>query len=375
MLQLQTNKIPHPPPQSTRPTSGSARKIRLPSSIKNSVNIQDSKPNNIGLLAQTNFRESTNDDDNDQKQPYNKSNYSNDSNILNESINDLIQVLKSNQNNNSNLSKTTILASNTTNGKLSEIPNLDDSGNTTVYSFSSKPKPVTLFNSNNNNISQNDSSNISTSSTKNYDYRKYASSHQPLQSNSSIHLSASNKTNSLHQNILSFVKDSLNENENNFYNTETKLTGDQQVHYENLMDSFEARMLQEMKAEMESSKSKNNSNNTVATKSSSSSSAVSVKNNPRSKNQPYQKSPDVDYIERMQREVSGLQSPFSDDNNHTTSEKYNFDAVTSSIEDTTTSLSKRAINRKTKVEESNNYQDEMDVSLLSNLPGKSINFK
>ena len=35
---IQTNKIPHPPPQSTRPTSSSARKIRLSSVVKNNSN-------------------------------------------------------------------------------------------------------------------------------------------------------------------------------------------------------------------------------------------------------------------------------------------------------------------------------------------------
>jgi hypothetical protein len=88
-------------------------------------------------------------------------------------------------------------------------------------------------------------------------------------------------------------------------------------------------------------------------------------------------SPDVDYIQMMvQREVSLTSPAFSEISDaQTTSEKYNFDAMTSSIEDTTTSISKKTSTRRTKPDEINNYQDEMNSSLLSNLPAKSINLK
>lgn len=302
---IQTNKIPHPPPQSTRPASTSVRKIRLPSAVKtnNNNNFPQSDLSKThtqnSLLKQTNF--SDDDTQNTQisksiiKTTYNKANYSNPD--------DLIQILKPNK---------------PSNGKYAEVTNLDDSANTIVYSFASKPKPVQQ------------ASNGSVSA-KAYDFRKYTST-------------------STLSSKLPILKDSLNPVESK------ELTGDNLNN--NLMDSFEARMLQDMKAEMESNNNNNNSNSTQK-----------VSN----ENLDLKKSPDLDYIEKF-KETSGLQSPMSDDN-QTTSEKYNFDVMTSSIDDTTTSLSKRAVNRRTKVDESNNYQDEMNVSLLSNLPAKSINFK
>ena len=40
LLVIQSNKIPHPPPQSTRPTSTPARKLRLSSAVKNNQHKQ-----------------------------------------------------------------------------------------------------------------------------------------------------------------------------------------------------------------------------------------------------------------------------------------------------------------------------------------------
>lgn len=147
---------------------------------------------------------------------------------------------------------------------------------------------------------------------------------------------------------------------------------------EDLMDSFEARMLQEMKAEMEAEKQltnqrgsdarKNGSTTTTTsgvgshsshttTASSKSKKKTTKENsiNPEEQNMTENdhrllvdanggdvvdaegNSPDM-----ARRGSSGMQSPWSDDQ-QTTSEKYNFDAMTSSIEDTTTSISKKAV--------------------------------
>ncbi len=54
------------------------------------------------------------------------------------------------------------------------------------------------------------------------------------------------------------------------------------------------------------------------------------------------KSPDAEYFENIRLEANGIHSPMSDDNNPT-SEKYNFDAITSSIDETTTSISKKTV--------------------------------
>ena len=188
---------------------------------------------------------------------------------------------------------------------------------------------------------------------------------------------------------VSFLKDSLNplpNNESNqnlkyfsLNNFENNNLGENQSFYNDLMDSFEAQMLQHMKAEMESdsktsSKTKTSAINSSNSNNNGNSKANSVhKNNSKKSfanpllpskqetdaykkisNTPEnikqtliknQRSPDADYVEVMQREASGIQSPLSDDYNPTTSEKYNFDAMTSSIEDTTTSLSKKTVRK------------------------------
>ena len=179
---------------------------------------------------------------------------------------------------------------------------------------------------------------------------------------------------------LSFLKDSLNTPCYATINESSNIAENQNNFYNDLMDSFEAQMLQDMKAEMESdsktsSKAKTststshatNSNarsamapnhiankksvqNTVSTEQRTQSRTDSARlvdtkshaNEAPSLMKVNQKSPDVDYVEAMQREASGIQSPLSDDYNQT-SEKYNFDAMTSSIEDTTTSLSKKTV--------------------------------
>ena len=58
-LLIQSNKIPHPPPQSTRPTSTPARKLRLSSAVKNTQQKQSvSNPKEtarIGIYKCVNF--------------------------------------------------------------------------------------------------------------------------------------------------------------------------------------------------------------------------------------------------------------------------------------------------------------------------------
>lgn len=44
---IQSNKIPHPPPQSTRPTSTPARKLRLSSAVKNNQKKQSDISENL----------------------------------------------------------------------------------------------------------------------------------------------------------------------------------------------------------------------------------------------------------------------------------------------------------------------------------------
>lgn len=432
---LQTNtKIPHPP--ATRPANTSARKIRLSSAVKSSNlqeannqaanNTNNSKPNAFNPSVYAGGGDSSNEEDihnnssktlfefnalnnayplsstakfGDASSVSSKPNFSsnNESSGFNESMSDVLQIIKSNppppSNNANNLNYINkplqpIQPSSSKNNINSSETNLDDSSNTIVYSFSSKPKPVSVTNKDNQL-----NSTLNTNTNKTYDYRKYLSS-----GISSAASSAQNNTSKheLNENNLSYMKDSLNNNtnplrkSNKFENSSLvgasgATAGDNHLVYNDLIDSFEARMLQEMKAEMDSdNKPANNvnspsfntngkinkktaSNNGIGSKPAVSSPLADhigkFKNEVKNERNTYfdtrgklnpnvnefankinQKSPDADYIAAIQREASGLQSPLSDDYNHTTSEKYNFDAMTSSIEDTTTSLSKKTVN-------------------------------
>ena len=146
---------------------------------------------------------------------------------------------------------------------------------------------------------------------------------------------------------------------------------------EDLMDSFEARMLQEMKAEMEAEKQLTNQRGSDARKNGSTTTTTSGVGShsshtttASSKSKKKTKENSINHEEQNMKEndngllvdanggdvvdtegnspdmarrgSSGMQSPWSDDQ-QTTSEKYNFDAMTSSIEDTTTSISKKAV--------------------------------
>ena len=346
-LFLQTNKIPHPPPQSTRPltTSTPARKMRLSSAVTKTQQ-QNQQPVLQPHRPYVGGGESSNEEDmqNSSKtlidySPFknkklskpstetNKPNIFQSSSMINENITDLIQALKSEN----NKSKT-----NPTEGIYSQRPplslksdNLNKKGDTeettnktNVYSFSSKPKAVAGLNNKDNQHSI-----LSTGSSyanKVYDYRKYASSsgtskqNHVMNENSNPKFILSNTIN-LDENkntandlLDSIVKDSLN------------IDAEPRPVYDEVMDSFEANMLRELKAEMESSSTQGTG------------SKVSAKKPVNSPHLP-KRSTGGD-IEDM----SGNQTPLSDDYNQT-SEKYNFDAITSSIDDTTTSLSKKTV--------------------------------
>ncbi|RNA36566.1 hypothetical protein BpHYR1_036434 [Brachionus plicatilis] len=313
-------KIPHPPPQSSRPISSSIRKIRLPITMNKNHKIH----NNLTCL---NSLEVKNEDNCSEFTALTDSKSTISNNILNESINDLIKVLKSNSNVKDPINSQTSLPSSE---NFSEITNLDDSGNTIIYSFSSKPKPVSFDSNHLPSITQKSrkkTNNIKThNSSKNssYDFQKYSNN-----------LSLTN----------GFLKNCKN---HDLFDKKS------------LIDSFEAQMLQEMRAEMENS----NKNSDI----------LQIELHENEDYSKIIKSPDIEYFEAFQRGLSDLSNPLEEIQ---TSEKYNFDVLTSSIEETSTSYSKKnsfKYNSKTKIEEVNNYQDEMNISLLSNLPAKSLNF-
>lgn len=182
-LIIQSNKIPHPPPQSTRPASTSARKLRLSSAVKNNQqkHLSEQKPvpssnqtyklTNIGggessneedminssktLIEYAPFRNkrsniSKNEQNNDIQEPMasklldkNNSLDFNSSN-LNEHIVDLIEALKAeNQNQDSALAKPKRPPLSQKNNNLKGDPG---DGNNVNYSFSSRPKPAPFVN-------------------------------------------------------------------------------------------------------------------------------------------------------------------------------------------------------------------------------------
>lgn len=118
---------PHPPIQFPKPISSKFRKKR---------------PLKFGKYDQKeNFTSQKNKNKNDcfefNLEP--KSRLSNS--FLDESINDLIRLLKSNSNKNDlNASESSFQSTE----NFSEFTNIDDSGKTIIYSFSSKPKPLSF---------------------------------------------------------------------------------------------------------------------------------------------------------------------------------------------------------------------------------------
>lgn len=433
---LTTNKIPHPPPQ-TKPTTSSARKIRLSSAVKannlleqqqqQQQNVQSNINNNKLKATYTANKLNTGEISSNEEDIHNNSsktlldfninskqtdsppsknlNYSN-TNYLNDSFgnaNDLNQSFKTKEDNQQPISSNKLNDQSNTSYLKNTDMDLDGSSNSIVYSFSSRPKPVSVTNkeintSINTNTTFTNNINNNNNTNKSYDYRKYTSSINklPIQSNSSLLIAHLNKLETSNQ-----FKDSLNISESDNLDQAPKNiieTNQNQLNYD-VIDSFEARMLEDMKAEMDSNHNSNSSkkNSNGSKNQVSKSKLVEAKNmngveSPSSKSPDKEKhkqltnlinehnyklnqrSPDAEFIESLQREASGIQSPMSDDN-YTTSEKYNFEAITSSIDDTTTSFSRRPSNMKTALDEINIYQEEMNVSLHTNIQSKSINYK
>lgn len=310
------NKIPHPPPPSTRPSLSSARKIRLPLNGAKNASNTDHNNNTNGKLPTL-------------KQTYDVAQSPmlvNEEDVNNHSTKTIIDLIQPN----------VVKLNNVESVSNAFQDSLNNSApSNVVYSFSSKPKPVSSSKDNHHHhhhhhhnhhqISPNRKSTSQASSkqhisatnsvTQAYDHRKYTQSTSQQQSTL----------------ITSVNENNNNNNINNGFD---------------LMDSFEARMLQEMKAEMEAEKQQNiklfdahaKLNSFGTSLGSPPAMGPSANNDNRTI--------DAGMEEPLQRESSGVHTPLSDDghmDNHTTSEKFNFDAVTSSIEDTTTSISKKAV--------------------------------
>jgi len=370
-LIIQSNKIPHPPPQSTRPTSTSARKLRLSSAVKNnqqaklasqqqadSSNEEDMQNSSKTLIEYSPFKNNPNknatnvktrdknieSEFNIQQQQQSKaSNHLGASLSLNEDIVDLIQALKSEQ----EKPKRPPLSQKSNNLKQvnSNCDLTSDNNNNNVnYSFSSRPKAAPFLNA---------SSQLekSPNSSKVYDYRRYTS---PSGKHSS---EIAAKSNALNENLKpslekkhesaevirvpwsndTFVMDSLNVSRN----TNVAYQQQQQQPVFEVMDSFEANMLLELKAEMEANTSNRTSKNSSKKGSGShlrnqNDSGMGTDSNATAKD-------NNEDGQMLARDNSGIQSPLSDDYNQTTSEKYNFDAITSSIDETTASVSKKTV--------------------------------
>jgi hypothetical protein len=289
--------------------------------------------------------------------------------------------------------------------QIASTPSEDQSKNSSsnsVYSFYSRPKPAG-FNLRNDAIK--DSVSSANGLNKVYDFRKYSpslksiprSSHavsslnelEVLQNNDGLQLNldcvqpSTNKkkltnplknsfikqpqeaacsdtysgnvkiSNDLYDSIdykkqsVNIPNNNSNDNNKNYMNS-TNSTADQN----GVLDSFEAKMLSEMKAEMESDSSvqkptqKNQNQNRLVQRDKmdeQKEEKIKFLKPDLEKSSLNPISPDAEYFENIkQHEASGIQSPFSDDNNPT-SEKYNFDAITSSIDDTTTSISKKTV--------------------------------
>jgi hypothetical protein len=396
---LSSNKIPHPPPQSTRPVNSSARKLRLSSAVQQKNNKQQTATNTTKQQQHqvnkiTNGGESSSNEEDIQNNssktlieysPFkNKAQQNNNSIMINESITDLMQGLKLNK----NLPTTSRPKSKQLETIQHESSSSSSSSNKNlVYSFSSRPKPAGLIQKkdNNNNTSNN---NNNGGLNKIYDFTKYSTNSAkslknsnsfnetgPFQviQNETTNLSNKrkltqpfrNSTNKLNDNnnvISADLYDSIDTNMK-YSDTLTKTNNNNET-YNEVVDSFEAKMLLDMKAEMDSGVSTNtktnpkiqvnNVNNTYKTTTTTTSNELIVneaqevtKKNllkpEKEKSNLNPKSPDAEYFENIRLEANGIHSPMSDDNNPT-SEKYNFDAITSSIDETTTSISKKTVN-------------------------------
>jgi hypothetical protein len=279
---------------------------------------------------------------------------------MNENVSNIIEALKSdsqiksvNNTNKKNEEKRPPLAQQNTNmnNKKNMDILLDDSNKNNVYSFSSRPKPVNKVAINLNNTKS--PSSMQTNSSKAYDYRKYIANttidtkDANLNAKLTPELFNVSKTVTINESVLT---DSLN-------NTDLPDAKNQSIVYDDVMDSFEANMLRELKAEMESNSTQSTNSKNSSKKRSDSphicnnnkfinieNAAEKIQQNTNTKNEFNFNKTTLDDGETAQRGTSsGMQTPLSDDYNHTTSEKYNFDAITSSIDETTTSISKKTV--------------------------------
>ena len=243
-------------------------------------------------------------------------NHNNKNQINKENVIEMKNSALSQQNNNSNNTKT---ESNNANQNVS-------------YSFSSRPKPAPFINGNHQNE-------VAKNNKEAYDHRRYAT--PTLFKNYDKLYEGSNPQHN--KEVIpwktAIARDSLNEeinstNPNNF----------------EIMDSFEANMLRELKEEMafnanSNSNGKNNFQDNNSKKNDSGIDSKSSKvSSTNSNNSNTDIKRDVANEFTIQRDNSGIQSSCSDEYNQT-SEKYNFDLITSSIDETTTSLSKKTVRK------------------------------
>jgi len=275
--------------------------------------------------------------------------------------------------------------------QIGSNPNEDLNKNSnSVYSFYSRPKPAG-FNQRRDVLKE--SASNGNSLNKIYDFRKYSASMKSIP-RSSAAVSSINESDvvqnneslqlNLRKKLTSTLKNSFNKqaqagysdiysgnlaNSNELYdsidNRNISVNYSNNKNYSNsninaadkndVLDSFEAKMLSEMKAEMESDSSvqkqtPKNQNHLQKRSDEKKEDKIKFLKPELEKSSLNPKSPDAEYFENIkQHETSGIQSPFSEDNNPA-SEKYNFDAITSSIDDTTTSISKKTVKLKKKLD-------------------------
>jgi len=325
---IENNKLPHPP-QSSKPEGSATRKIRLTAKTPQVVQIQTVKTTNRNKDENTKLEDNNLNESFDKKASQKDKDENSSSKILNESISDIIQTLKLTDKPNKQAKKSIGIASG---------GNEDN-----VYSFSSKPKPVEVENR----------------QFKLYDFRKYAKSSEDDQDE--------------HKKSVSKNKENIgsDKSEKDYFKAYEKNKIE-------TMDSFEKRMLHEMKAQMEQPDDDFGSNLNLHN---SGENRVQSHLQPKKIETPEKREPGkINKFDAIKRNQSPYDSQLyaskenSSRNDDFNTEKFNFDAVTNSYDtDTTASLSKKMFQAKNNDDE---YQDEMDVSLaLTNNQRNSVNFK
>jgi hypothetical protein len=452
MLKMGVN-IPHPP-QSARPASSPARKLRLTSVIKETRATKQSETNEQNLKDLTksiknvnclNNNEECNQEEGlisnvDNKTLFEQQDFLNKARLVENSSSvslivgeerskkdqiqeenkrkaiNALKIRNSNDINQSNIKNHEFLKLPMLSGPLGlvacetlhDINDTESAGDSLIFSFSAKPKPVEMVSDDANNKPNSSSMKKQEyiNANKAYNHLKYL----PITSNRS-----DEKQNKLQEDIkpseedknnttrmansdekqkpcftrtkkahlsINTDKENINVNYSNLANESTdemeskkianlvkqksnEITLNCENNCENpeaLIDSLEAHVLHAMKFEMEAINRIHESKDGKPPrhlKSIQSKADLTVnekltnhnrsnhnreKLNLAANEEKICKSPDVDYIENIQREASGIQTPLSDENNQTASEKYNFDAVmTSSIEETSTSISKKTV--------------------------------